>query len=824
MSSGLFATPTPTPLGIPQADGSGFIDTGWLHASVTPTPNDLVLSDGSGHISPDWLIRGNFYSPNIFQQTDGTGAVLGTGIALTLSTQVQKSVWAGPISGANAAPTFRLLASADIPDLSGIYQPLNTHLTNFGALSDGTGWLYNNGAGTFGYTTPTKGDVGLGSVLNLAQEPALGNPSVNGYVLSSTTAGVRSWIPPSSGSGTVTSVGSGTGLTGGPITGSGSLAVAGNLATLFALANSAGWLHNNGAGALAYSTPTKSDVGLSAVENTALSTWAGSFNLTRFGNVDLQNGIAGLNNSTRIPSALLSTPRGSISEQGRWSKYASNPILVGLPGFEESAVQEPNVIFENGVFKMWYSAGWMNQSLCYATSPDGFTWTKYVSNPILGQGGSGISGVVRCTTVIKIDGVYFCYYADANPNANLKIAKSNDGLSWSVVGTAIVNNAIPGIGGWANTAVWRDPSGVWYMIVEGFITATSTWRMYLLSGSDGLTWSFLNSSNPLSSLQVATGGMYGGPNVPIPFKIDGNYHLWYHACAVSGGLPTNIYHAYSPDLINWTIIAPNPALSLSGSGYEIDQVADACIVEANGKTWMFFDAENNAISVGAIEVATFNGALQDIINKCGSVVRNTDSPSFSGAYFNNNTALNWADSSAVYRRTFLWSTLNNLYYGDIDNTNNSNVFLLAGGTGRFEFYFNGTRHSLINSTGFETDGYLRTGNPSGGLTEDWKLGDYSSGLINIDINGNPYKLVTSNQGLAQTVYPQFSGIVVAGSNSSTFDTYIPYSGDNNVYFRNPKVNIDHLLVMTGVPTSPTGQPAGTVWKDTTGGLNILKIV
>jgi len=160
MSSGLFATPTPTPIGIPQADGSGFIDTGWLHASVTPTPDDLVLSDGSGHISPDWLVRGNFSSPNIFQQTDGTGAVLGTGIALTLSNQASALVWAGPVTGAAAAPTFRLLATTDIPDLSGTYQPLNTHLTAFGALSDGTGWLHNNGAGVLAYSAPTKSDVG----------------------------------------------------------------------------------------------------------------------------------------------------------------------------------------------------------------------------------------------------------------------------------------------------------------------------------------------------------------------------------------------------------------------------------------------------------------------------------------------------------------------------------------------------------------------------------------------------------------------------------------------------------------------------------------
>jgi len=32
-------------------------------------------------------------------------------------------------------------------------------------------------------------------------EPALGNPAVTGYLLSSTDAGVRSWIAPSAGGG-----------------------------------------------------------------------------------------------------------------------------------------------------------------------------------------------------------------------------------------------------------------------------------------------------------------------------------------------------------------------------------------------------------------------------------------------------------------------------------------------------------------------------------------------------------------------------------------------------------------------------------------------
>lgn len=114
-------------------------------------------------------------------------------------------------------------------------------------------------------------------------EPALGNPSVTGYVLSSTTGGVRSWIAMTGGGG---------GGTWGSITGTLSSQtdlqsalnalqpLSTNLTSIGGLANGAGWLHNNGSGTFTYSTPAKSDVGLSLVENTALSTWAGSVNIT----------------------------------------------------------------------------------------------------------------------------------------------------------------------------------------------------------------------------------------------------------------------------------------------------------------------------------------------------------------------------------------------------------------------------------------------------------------------------------------------------------------------------------------------------------------
>ena len=109
------------------------------------------------------------------------------------------------------------------------------------------------------WSTVTNSDVG--------SEPALGNPASSGYLLSSTTLGVRSWIAaPATG---VTSVASGTGLTGGPITSTGTLSVTGPLLTLANLADAAGWLHSTGTNVFAWSTPSKTDVGLGNVTNDA---------------------------------------------------------------------------------------------------------------------------------------------------------------------------------------------------------------------------------------------------------------------------------------------------------------------------------------------------------------------------------------------------------------------------------------------------------------------------------------------------------------------------------------------------------------------------
>jgi len=80
---------------------------------------------------------------------------------------------------------------------------LATHIGLTGSSVHGLGTAATHAAGDFesaGAAATVAGNLathaGLTTTAHGGIEPALGNPGVNGYVLSSTTVGVRSWVAP----------------------------------------------------------------------------------------------------------------------------------------------------------------------------------------------------------------------------------------------------------------------------------------------------------------------------------------------------------------------------------------------------------------------------------------------------------------------------------------------------------------------------------------------------------------------------------------------------------------------------------------------------
>jgi len=325
------------------------------------------------------------------------------------------------------------------------------------------------------------------------------------------------------------------------------------------------------------------------------------------------NGTTGM--TLRSPPRVNATP---------WHRATGNPILSASAAWEASGtvVQEPSVIYDSGTWKMWYTGGFNSPALGYASCTGDPTvagnWTKYVSNPILGQG-TVVAGWVSGNNILKVGSTYYVFYYDASGGGNLKVSTSADGIAWATPTTAIEKGAVAWIpGGWANSFVWGS-SGAWKMLVEGSATVGGgpPWRISYATSSNSTPdsgWT-VQGTNFLTSLVVDNGGASG---VPCLYNggalINGRYQLWFHA---GNGNYTNIYHAYSTDAQNWTVTS-RPELAQNGSTYETQQVADPEIIEhdnGDGTTtsYLFYDGINNGAPTGYINVATYPSTLANLV-------------------------------------------------------------------------------------------------------------------------------------------------------------------------------------------------------------------
>lgn len=123
-----------------------------LPSAQAASPGYVLSNDGTGVLSWVAASGGSVSSValdlplSVFTVSGSPVTSSGT-LTGSLNTQVANSVWAGPASGPDAAPTFRSLVSADIPSLSAIYLPLAGG-TMSGAINMGGNNINNMAAGT----------------------------------------------------------------------------------------------------------------------------------------------------------------------------------------------------------------------------------------------------------------------------------------------------------------------------------------------------------------------------------------------------------------------------------------------------------------------------------------------------------------------------------------------------------------------------------------------------------------------------------------------------------------------------------------------------
>jgi len=125
----------------------------------------------------------------------------------------------------------------------------------------------------------------------------------------------------------------------------------------------------------------------------------------------------------------------AISDDGvNFERVTPCPVIV--PGPEEGpSVMNPYVIWDGGVYRMWYSAGetYEPNVICYAESVDGIAWEKSSLNPIFSHGKEDQWDRDRIggCEVHMIDGKYALFYigySDIN-TARIGCALSDDGIT-----------------------------------------------------------------------------------------------------------------------------------------------------------------------------------------------------------------------------------------------------------------------------------------------------------------------------------------------------------------------------------------------------------
>jgi len=258
--------------------------------------------------------------------------------------------------------------------------------------------------------------------------------------------------------------------------------------------------------------------------------------------------------------------KGSIlSAQTVWEKHEGNPVLLKGPAESWDVVEVafPEVILDGSTFKMWYAGGdGTNFRIGYATSPDGITWTKSDSNPVMDVGppGSWDDERVNPGAVIFDGSSYKMWYTGYDGFfRRTGYATSPDGITWTKSDSNPVMD-VGAAGEWDDT--WAIISAVifngsdyqgWY---PGGGGPNANFRTGYATSPDGITWTKSDSNHVMD---FGAAGEWDGASAGVGAVIyNGSiYEMWYEG--IRAGV-TQIGYATSTDGLVWTKSDSNPVL------------------------------------------------------------------------------------------------------------------------------------------------------------------------------------------------------------------------------------------------------------------------
>ncbi|MBR9705261.1 hypothetical protein GOV12_07650, partial [Candidatus Pacearchaeota archaeon] len=260
-------------------------------------------------------------------------------------------------------------------------------------------------------------------------------------------------------------------------------------------------------------------------------------------------------------------------------KENSGDLIFGVGAFgkfDSNGIQASSVLYANGIYHMWYhgyTGVGNNHKIGYATSIDGFTWSRENNgDPVLdiGQIGKFDSMQVRSPSVFYDGTIYNMWYTGYD-GVDLKIgyATSIDGITWTRE-----NNGNPvldvGVFGEFDSTIVFYPNvyhdgtqyNMWYSAYNGI-----EYSIGHATSTDGIIWN-KNNLNPVFSKGM--NGKFDSEDIRSPNVIrnDNKYEMFYVG---NNGTHDNIGMAISIDGTYWERVNNgNPILKSSENIIDFD--------------------------------------------------------------------------------------------------------------------------------------------------------------------------------------------------------------------------------------------------------------